>query len=198
MKEFSGKADIKIRFQPFQLYPNLERGDAEGVDKYVFFKELYEQRGSDEGAMKERFSHLQKAWKEEGLSLADRERGHKWGNSFDAQRLISFARKQEREDKMIEAIYTANHELNLPLSNRSVLLECATQAGVTGAEEMLNSEQEVAEVRSKIQKYVDMGINAVPVIIINEKYPIHGAPEAEVLQHTFSQIIANDRIDAAL
>lgn len=198
MKDFSDKADIKVRFQPFQLYPDLKRGDTEGVDKYVFFKELYEQRGSDEAAMRARFSHLQNAWKEDGLSLADRERGHKWGNSFDAQRLISFARKQGREDEMIEAIYSANHELNLPLSNRSVLLECATKAGVTGTEEMLDSEQEVAEVRSKIQQYVIMGINSVPVIIINDKYPIHGAPEADVLQHAFSQLIEKDHIDAAL
>lgn len=198
MKDFSDKADIKIRFQPFQLYPDLKQGDAEGVDKYVFFKELYEQRGSDEAAMKARFSHLQNAWKAEGLSLADRERGHRWGNSFDAQRLISFARKQGREDAMIEAIYSANHELNLPLSSRSVLLECAAKAGVIGTEEMLNSEQEVAEVRSKIQQYISMGINAVPVIIINEKYPIHGAPEAEVLQLAFSQLIEHDKIDAAL
>ena len=31
MKDFSDKADIKIRFQPFQLYPDLKQGDAEGV-----------------------------------------------------------------------------------------------------------------------------------------------------------------------
>merc|ERR1712194_803732 len=112
--------------------------------------------------------------------------------------LISFARKQGREDEMIEAIYSANHELNLPLSNRSVLLECAAKAGVNGTEEMLNSEQEVAEVRSKIQQYISMGIDAVPVIIINDKYPIHGAPEAEVLHHAFSQLLEHDKIDAAL
>jgi len=198
MKEFADRAEITIRFQPFQLYPDLERGDPEGVDKYEFFKTLYEHRGSDEAAMVARFAHLQRAWSEEGLQLADRERGSKWGNSFDAQRLISFARKQDRENEVIEAIYAANHECNKPLSNRSVLLECGAKAGLLGVEEMLNSDQEVAEVLAKTQQFVSMGITAVPVLLINDKYPIHGAPEAEVLQQVFSQIIENGKIDAAL
>lgn len=198
MKEFADRAEITIRFQPFQLYPDLKRGDPEGVDKYDFFKDLYEHRGSDEKAMVARFAHLQNAWREEGLQLADRDRGSKWGNSFDAQRLISFARKQGREHEVVEAIYGANHECNKPLSNRSVLLECGAEAGLQGVEEMLNSDQEVAEVRAKIKQFVSMGINAVPVLLINDKYPIHGAPEAEVLQQVFSQLIETGKIEAAL
>mmetsp|Transcript_11349 Transcript_11349/g.21372 ORF Transcript_11349/g.21372 Transcript_11349/m.21372 type:complete len:198 (-) Transcript_11349:127-720(-) len=197
MKAFTDKADFQIRFQPFQLYPDLKRGDAVGVDKYDFFKELYEMRGSDEESMKSRFKWLQGAWEKEGLTLADREKGHKWGNSFDAQRLISFARKQGLEDQMIEAIYTANHEQNQPLSNRAVLLECAAKAGVTGAEEMLSSEQESSEVKQKIQQYKQMGIDAVPVLVINNKYTIHGAPEAAELHGIISRIIEKDA-EAAL
>lgn len=190
MSKFADKAEFSIRFQPFQLYPELQRGDAEGVDKYDFFRDLYEMRGSSEAAMVTRFKNLQNAWKEDGLKLADRERGHRWGNSFDAQRLISLARKQGRENQMIEAIYTANHEQNLPLSDWSVLLQCASQAGLVGAEEMLNSQQEVGEVLQKIQKYIDMGITAVPVLIVNDSHPIHGAPADGVLEEMFSRIIA--------
>merc|ERR1712218_752284 len=117
-----------------------------------------EMQGVDEAVLNARFKRLQTAWREDDLSLSNREGG--WGNSFDAQRLISLARKQGREDQMIEAIYAANHEQNLPLSNWSVLLKCAEIAGVTGAAEMLKSEQESAEVSAKVQKYVDMGISA--------------------------------------
>lgn len=188
-----------IRFQPFQLYPDLKRGDPKGVDKYDFFKELYEMRGSNEKEMVSRFKYLQGAWEGDGLNLANRERGNgRWGNSLDAQRLISFARKQGREDQMIEAIYTANHEKNLPLSDMSVLLECAKTAGVQGASEMLDTDQEISEVVGKIRQYTEMGVTAVPVIIVNETHVINGAPEAAVLGEMFNTILDESPLAAAL
>lgn len=190
MKSFSDRADIQISFQPFQLYPQLKRWDPNGVDKHKFFVDKWAMQGVDEAAVNARFKGLQGAWTKEGLKLSDREGG--WGNSFDAQRLISFSRKQGREDQMIEAIYTANHEQNLPLSNWSVLLKCAEGAGVVGAEEMLKSDQEVAEVSDKVKKYVGMGINAVPVIILNDQYRIDGAPEAADLQEILTRIIEKE------
>lgn len=189
MRQFTDKADFKIRFQPFQLYPDLPRLHAEGVDKKEFFKQLSRQRNpeADEEAQAMRFAFLQGEWKKDGLNLSGR--GGQLGNSFDAQRLISFARKQGREDQMIEAIYTANHENNLCLSNPAVLLACADQAGIEGAEEMLNSNQELDEVFSKIQMYRAMGISSVPVLVFNDKYPIHGAPERRHLEVALRDLI---------
>lgn len=99
---------------------------------------------------------------------------------------------------MIEAIYAANHEQNLSLSNRDVLLTCAEKAGVTGAEGMLNSDQESDEVKGKVQKHIDMGINSVPVLIFNDRYRIDGAPEAETLRQVFSKLLSQDGGAAAL
>lgn len=199
---FADQADIQIRFQPFQLYPDLPPGDNQGVDKAEYFRQLHAMRDPHadpavrEQRTKERFQFLTEAWNKDGLSLAQRE--GKWGNSFDAQRLISFARKQGREDPMIEQIYAGNHEQNVPLSDRSFLCGAAERAGVQGAQEMLESEQEVEEVRAKIRRYVDMGINAVPVVMINDMQPLHGAPEPEVLAQAFSEIIARNSASASL
>lgn len=128
------------------------------------------------------------AWKADGLTLAPK--GGRWGQSFDAQRLISLARKQGREDAMVEEIYSGNHEQNQPLSEWSFLLAAADIAGVTGAAELLASNQEEAEVKAKIQKHIEMGINAVPVIVINDGRPIHGAPGHEVLAQAFAKEIS--------
>jgi len=135
----------------------------------------------------ERGQQLRAAWSRDGLTLAPK--GGRWGQSFDAQRLISFSRKQGREDAMVEEIYSGNHEQNQPLSEWAFLLAAAERAGVTGAEEMLKSDQETKEVRAKIQKHIDMGINAVPVIVINDRKPIHGAPDHSVLAQAFEQEI---------
>lgn len=91
---------------------------------------------------------------------------------------------------MVEEIYSGNHEQNQPLSEWAFLLAAASRAGVTGAKEMLESDQEAAEVRAKIQKHIDMGINSVPVIVINDQKPINGAPDHETLAQAFAKEIS--------
>jgi predicted DsbA family dithiol-disulfide isomerase len=94
---------------------------------------------------------------------------------------------------MVEEIYSGNHEQNQPLSEWGFLLAAAERAGVTGAEQMLKSDQEVAEVKAKIRKHIDMGINAVPVIVINNQDPIHGAPDHTALAHAFAEEISKSK-----
>merc|ERR1712046_163152 len=137
--------------------------------------------------VEERGKRMRTAWNADGLTLAPK--GGRWGQSFDAQRLISLARKQGLEDAMVEEIYTGNHEQNQPLSEWSFLLAAAERAGVNGAERLLMSDEEAAEVKAKIQKHIDMGINAVPVLVINDKKIIHGAPDHEELARTFAEEI---------
>jgi len=188
MPQFTDEAEFQIRFQPFQLYPDLPKGDNQGVDKIDYFQQLRLARNGgvapDADVVEERGRRLRAAWKNDGLTLAPK--GGRWGHSFDSQRLISLSRKQGREDAMVEEIYYGNHEKNQPLSEWSFLVAAAERAGVTGAEELLNSDQEADEVRAKIQKHIDMGINAVPVIVINDGAPIHGAPDHQVLADHFA------------
>mmetsp|Transcript_5962 Transcript_5962/g.9698 ORF Transcript_5962/g.9698 Transcript_5962/m.9698 type:complete len:96 (+) Transcript_5962:476-763(+) len=95
---------------------------------------------------------------------------------------------------MVEQIYSGNHEQNQPLSEWKFLLAAAERAGVIGAEEMLKSDQEVAEVKAKIRKHIDMGINAVPVIVVNDQQPIHGAPDHALLAEAFAAEISKSKM----
>jgi len=199
MPQFSDKADFELHFQPFQLYPNLPSGDNEGVDKRSFWKNMGRNSARSEEDKFQRRKNLRDAWAEAGLELnycgGEVRPDGNWGQSIDAQRLIMLAREQGLEDQMIEAIYTANHTDNKPLSDwTNTLLPAAAKAGVSGAEEMLKSNRFKAEHAAKVQSYVDMGINSVPFIIINEKYPIHGAPPNGMLEKVFSQLIEHDTV----
>lgn len=166
------------------------------MDKAPFHKEIQDMNGGrnrtdDENRKRREF--LKNAWAEEGLNLAFegeevRPQG-KMGNSIDAQRLIMLARRQGKEDGMIEAIYSANHVNNECLSDFTVLLRCAEEAGVTGAIELLNSDEGKAEHAAKVRHYQQMGINSVPVIVIDDKYPINGAPDKELLADVFNQLL---------
>mmetsp|Transcript_53863 Transcript_53863/g.101165 ORF Transcript_53863/g.101165 Transcript_53863/m.101165 type:complete len:305 (-) Transcript_53863:346-1260(-) len=189
MLAFTDQADFQIRFMPFQLYPELPRMDPNGVDKENYFDELSQQRDpkSSKEMVRAGFQALKGAWKMDGLTLADRK--GRLGNSFDSQRLILLSRKQGCEDAMIEAIYTANHENNLCLSDINVLLDCATKAGVTGAEEMLKGNDLADEVFNKYMEYRSMGVTAVPFLMFNDKFPIHGAPDRLVVREAIKELI---------
>jgi len=181
------------------------KGDNDGVDKLDFFKKLNEQRRPDMSTEDKmaRLKGLVDAWAADGLDLTSPfgvsvkalKQGQlkadgRWGNSFNAQRLIWLARQQGREHAMIEEVYQANHKCNNSLSDWNVLTEAARKAGVKGASDLLNSSTGVSEVISRIEYYVSLGINAVPVIIVDEKYLLkNGAPEKDFLVNAFAQLI---------
>lgn len=199
---FADKADFELHFQPFQLYPDLPAGNNDGVDKRSFWKNMGRNSTRTEAEKFERRNNLKNAWAEDGLHLnycgEEVRPDGQWGQSIDAQRLIMLAREQGRELQMIEAIYTANHTRNLPLSSwERTLLPAAEEAGVTGALEMLKSDRFKAEHAAKVRSYVEMGINSVPFIIINGKYPIHGAPPKGMLEEVLSKVIERGAAEVA-
>ncbi|KAH8043721.1 hypothetical protein JL722_15030 [Aureococcus anophagefferens] len=90
---------------------------------------------------------------------------------------------------MIEAIYSLNHVDNEPLSDHAKLLEAARAAGVQRAPELLARADGLGarEVLERYQHYVAMGINAVPVIVLDDKHVISNAPEKD-LRRTFKHL----------
>ena len=49
-----------------------------------------------------------------------------------------------------------------------------------------------AEVRAREQKYIGMGINSVPSLIINEQYLLQGAQPAEAFEQALRQVAGQD------
>ena len=182
---------LTLRFQPFQLYPELPERD--GIDKASFFLANSKRVRPDEmgDARDARRQRVVEAWREEGLALNDvyGSTGGKLGNSFDAQRLILLARAQGKENEAIEAVYTLNHTDGKYLCDRETLLAAATRAGVVGATAMLESGAGAEEVRERIRGYHSMGITAVPVLIINSQWVLQGYPEAALLEAAFARLI---------
>ena len=195
---------------PFQLYPQLPAGESnKGVVKDELFRGLLAQRAPDmsEEQRLNRVKPLAEAWKAEGLCLRspptglNTDGGGRMGSSFDAQRLILLARSQGREDAMIEEVYTANHSRDECLSDWNVLLGCAERAGVRGAKDALANGWGVKETLAKIDEYKDMGVTAVPVVVIdslNDK-PIKavlssGAPELDFLRGCFAHLLETGKL----
>ena len=202
---FADQADFVIQFQPFQLYPHLpahrDDGCGAGVNKLQFFAENSKRAypGESPATRAARHQRVVDAWAADGLELRDRygSAGGNVGNSIDAQRLILLARGQGREDALIERIYGANHVEGRCLADWAVLEAAAAAAGVVGCREMLESDSGRAEVEARVEGYRQMGLNAVPVIILEGRFPLRGAPEPEVLRAALAQLLAEGTVDVA-
>ena len=210
LKELGHNINVRVRFMPFQLYPQLPAGTSnEGMVKDELFKGLIDQRapGMTEEQRRHRADGLVEAWNAEGLCLKSPPTGlntgggGRMGSSFDSQRLILLAREQGVEDAMIEEVYAANHTRDECLSDWKVLLRCAERAGVKKAEVALLSGWGMRETVAKIEEYKAMGVTAVPVIVIDsyKNIPIKavlssGAPEREFLRQAFLQLIETGKL----
>jgi predicted DsbA family dithiol-disulfide isomerase len=62
---------------------------------------------------------------------------------------------------------------------------------------MLLSESGMVEVQSQIDRYRQLGIDAVPVIILEEQYPIYGYPDVNLLEGIFRKLIENGTLGPA-
>jgi len=175
---------------PFKLYPQLPGADRapHGVDKKTFFDAVRRSRGQDPDSeeFKKRRDGLHKMWNDEGLTLSD---GGKTGSSFDAHRLVSLARKQGVEEPMAEALWKAYHTDDECISDHEVLLRLANQAGVVGAKELLESNQEADEVNALYHKHTQMGIDAVPFLMVDDKITEMGGRSVPWLENLFQWVI---------
>jgi predicted DsbA family dithiol-disulfide isomerase len=90
------------------------------------------------------------------------------------------------------ALLTAYHGQGRNPSAPEVLLELAAQVGlpVERAREVLASEEFGEEVRAAEQFWHDVGIHAVPAVVIDRKHLISGGQPSAVFERALRQIAA--------
>jgi predicted DsbA family dithiol-disulfide isomerase len=111
-------------------------------------------------------------------------------NTFDAHRLLHWAELEGRQRDLKRALFTAYFTEGRNPSDREVLIDVATQAGLDAgrAREVLESERYADEVREREQFYGQQGVRAVPSVIIDDRYLIQGGQPVEVFEQALRQI----------
>jgi predicted DsbA family dithiol-disulfide isomerase len=105
-------------------------------------------------------------------------------NTFDAHRLLSWAKSGDQQMALKEALFKAYlHEGKL-ISDHEVLIELAEQVGLDGAMagDILHSDRFTAEVRRDEQRAHQIGVNGVPCFVFTEaQFGVSGAQPVKVL-----------------
>jgi predicted DsbA family dithiol-disulfide isomerase len=174
-----------IHFQPFELNPDMPAG---GQDIVEHIEQKY-------GSTREQIERNQEGIRERGAELGfkfDMGKRARIYNTFDAHRLLHWAELEGRQHDLKRALFAAYFTEGRDPSDHEVLIEIAKQVGLdpVRAREILASDLYANEVRERTHFYREHGIQAVPSVIINNKYLIQGGQPVGVFEQALRKIAA--------
>jgi predicted DsbA family dithiol-disulfide isomerase len=187
LHQLEGEIPVDLHFQPFELNPQM---GPEGQDVTEHLTGKYgstpQQQAQSRAGIAQRGAAVGFAFNKEG-------RGRVW-NTFDAHRLLTWAGEQgaaqQRALKM--ALLKAYHGEGRSPADHAVLADAAASVGLDRgeAEAVLASQRYADEVREREQHFQQLGIHAVPSVIVNNRHLIQGGQPPEVFEQALRQIAA--------
>ena len=188
LKRLDGAVDVKLNFQPFELNPAMP---PEGEDTIQHLAKKY---GASPAQLAQGRETLRQRGAEVGFTFGERPRV--W-NTFDAHRLLFWAGLEGRQRELKHLLLKAYHTDAENPGAHDVLMRLAGEAGldVERARAILASDEFGAEVRERERHFQQLGISAVPAVIIDERHLISGGQPPEVFEQALRQIAAQALAD---
>ena len=192
MEALAGEFSFTGTWYPFQLNPDQS---AEGEP---ILDSLCRKYGKSAGEIERTQDEIIAIAQGLGLNFT-RARERRAHNTFDAHRLIAWARGQNKATELNMALFDVYFGHALNPSDPEVLRQAAEAAGLDGetASEVIASDAHADEVRSEEAFYKQAGVTGVPAFIINGSHLVSGAQEPETLIQAFRQISREQQTDAA-
>jgi predicted DsbA family dithiol-disulfide isomerase len=177
-----------IHFEPFELNPDMPAGGQDIVEHLV------QKYGSTPEQIEQAQEGLQARGTELGFTFDMTKRSRIY-NTFDAHRLLHWARIEGRQHALKRALFAAYFTEGRDPSDHDVLIDVTTQVGLdrARAREILSSDLYASEVRERAHFYHEHGIQAVPSVIVNNEYLIQGGQPTAVFEQLLRKIAAEPR-----
>ena len=177
-----------LHFQPFELNPGMPAG---GQDIVEHLTQKY-------GSTQEQIAQAQQGIQSRGAELGfefDMDKRSRIYNTFDAHRLLHWAEIEGRQHALKRALFAAYFTQGRNPSDHEVLIDVAKQVGLdpVRAREILASDLYANDVRERALFYREHGIQAVPSVIVNNKYVIQGGQPVAVFEQALRKIAAEPR-----
>jgi predicted DsbA family dithiol-disulfide isomerase len=184
LERLGDEVSVQLHFQPFELNPQMP---PEGEDTVQHLSRKY-------GLAPDQLAKNREALRERGASVGFTfgERPRIW-NTFDAHRLLHWAGLvgAERQRALKHALLGAYHTDGDNPGDAAVLLRAAKQAGLdeTEAQDVIASRRYADEVRAAQRHWQELGIHAVPSVIIDGQHLIQGGQPPEVFERALRQLV---------
>lgn len=111
-------------------------------------------------------------------------------NTFDAHRLLHYAKTKEKANELKERILKAYFVDSLDISDYQILSRLAFEVGLDSNEALksLECNEYVEEVRKDEEKASKLKISGVPYFVFNNKYAVSGAQPSEVFLELLEKV----------
>lgn len=185
LKQLPNAKDVEVVWHSFQLDPSLPK-PASKLNAYQY---LAERKGiSYENSVSMHESVVQMA-KNAGLDYHFEKAVV--ANSFDAHRLIQFAKTKGLGDAAEERLFKAYFTEGKNMCDAPTLLQLAKEIGLDEkeAKEVINSNAYSAEVKKDIEEAYQIGVSGVPFFIFNRKYAVSGAQPSSTFLSTLKNCL---------
>ncbi|PWJ87785.1 MULTISPECIES: DsbA family protein [Mesorhizobium] len=181
-----GDVDVHIRWRPFQLDPTIP---PQGKDRHEYMLAKF---GSDE-RIREIHGRIEPLGEVEGISFAF-DTIKVAPNTLDAHRLIRWAGAagEAVQNRLVRRLFQLNFEEGANIGDHAVLIEAAREAGMDASvvATLLPTDADVEAVRTEIATASRMGISGVPCFLLEGKYAVMGAQDADTLADAIRQVAA--------
>lgn len=180
----TGIDPFDVNWRIFQLNPEMP---AEGMDRKAYLEAKF---GGPEGADRV-YSHVRTVAKDTGLDLKF-DAIPRTPNTFDAHRLIRWAKATNHQAQVVQELFTRYFELGQDISDRQTLLDAAESAGMERdvIDRLLSSDADRAELEAEEEAARQMGVTGVPCFIIGGRYVLQGAQDPETWKRVLRELDA--------
>lgn len=178
-KQSQSGDNFSISWKPFYLNPDAPQ---KGTDKQA----MYESRFG-----RDRTAQIQQRLSAEGAKVGIAFRyGGKTGNTRNSHRLIKLAAKQDLQNRVVEELFKSYFEEERDITDLEVLRDAGVRAGLEAGlvESWLHGEDGGREVDEEVSEARAGLVTGVPHFVINGKYEIQGAQDAEGFRRIFERI----------
>ena len=177
----SDRFEFEREYLPFELDPHIPE---EGVD----YRDYFCKKFGSEAKFQELADHVKKVAAREGLEF-NPDTQHRYPNTRNAHRLILMAREENKQDEVAEALFRAYFTEGLDLTKNENLIKIAVGAGLNGdkVDMLLQSNTGKLEIEMAETELQRLGITAVPLFIIQDKFAISGAQSVGAFTKIFEE-----------
>ncbi|QAU51980.1 DsbA family oxidoreductase [Corynebacterium pelargi] len=188
LESFEHADEVEVHWRAFELDPTLS-AQPEGTLVEAIAKKYQvsvEDAANSQRQMAQRLS-------EYGVEF-DWEHA-KFGNTFDAHRLIQFAQDKGKGTQMQDALMRAYLEQGKNIAEHAVLLDIATGVGCdrNDVAALLEGDEYGDIVRADEAQAHQIGVQGVPFFVLNAKFALSGAQPVEVMLQGLEHAWADEK-----
>ncbi|MFL5345780.1 MAG: DsbA family oxidoreductase [Hyalangium sp.] len=185
LKRLGNEVKIELHLQPFELNPKMP-ASGQDIDEYMLQKYGLPPKHAhaNREVIRERGATV-------GFTFNFGKRGRIY-NTFDAHRLLHWAEQEGRQRELKRALFRTYFTDGQDPSNHEVLVRVAGSVGLDAARarEILASDTYAAEVREREHRFLKLGINSVPAVIIDDRHVLQGGQPPEAFEQALRQLAA--------